>query len=95
MLIRLIYTGTLRTTEIGEDTVDGVIALAFAGLFAIILLSLNFSFLPAMRLRNMENQVETMMEQLIEDMEADKMIISELREILNTLDKNSRLDEAG
>ena len=69
---------------------EDILSFAFAGLFSMTLLSLNFNFLLGMKLRQMGNKLETMEEQMAKGKEADRMIVEEINEIVLVMDEKIR-----
>jgi hypothetical protein len=66
---------------------EGITSFAFAGLFSMFILSLNFSFLLHIKLKNMSKKFEEMEQQMGKSKESDKLIIEELDDIVRLMEK--------
>ncbi|MBU2559465.1 hypothetical protein KKA03_01045 [archaeon] len=66
---------------------EDITSFAFAGLFSMFILSLNFSFLLHIKLKNMSNKFEEMENQMGKSKESDKLIIEELDDIVRLMEK--------
>jgi hypothetical protein len=72
--------------------VEGVImeditSFAFAGLFSMFILSLNFSFLLHIRFKKISEKFEEMEEQMNRSKKTDMVIIEELDDIVALMEK--------
>jgi len=70
-----------------EGIMEGITSFAFAGLFSMFILSLNFSFLLHIKLKNMSNKFEEMEQQMGRSKESDRLIIEELDDIVRLMEK--------
>lgn len=66
---------------------EDITSFAFAGLFSLFLLSLNFSFLLHMRLKQMNKKFDEMEEKLNKSKETDKLIVEELDDLVRLMEK--------
>jgi hypothetical protein len=67
--------------------VENLVYFAFAGLFSMTLLSLTFSFLLGIKLKNLKVQIKNVEEQMSVAKKADDLIIDEITQVVNMVDK--------